>query len=63
MVLYLRFYILKESRAEEPIPSAPSRGKGNGSKEYISPSLAASKHNREKSVKGAFGTACGGSGP
>ena len=50
-------------RRKEPNPSAPSRGKGDGSKEYISPSLAASKHNREKSVKGAFGTACGGCGP
>jgi len=41
MVLYLRFYILKKSQIEEPNPSAPSRGKGNGLKEYISPSLAA----------------------
>jgi len=41
MVLYLLFYILKKSQTEEPNPSAPSRGKGNGSKEYISPSLAA----------------------
>ena len=30
----------------------PSRGKGNGSKEYISPSLDYYKHNREKAVKG-----------
>ncbi|EEG28886.1 hypothetical protein CLOSTMETH_03485 [[Clostridium] methylpentosum DSM 5476] len=32
----------------EPNPSAPSRGKGNGSKEYISPSLDYYKHNRER---------------
>ena len=43
-----------------PNPSAPSPGKENGSGEFISPSLDREKHNRENSVKGASGTACGG---